>query len=117
MRKILTPLLLLSSLLWATVAYGQAPKKVSKAEALSAITSKVPPEYPAVAKQLRIEGAVDLEATVAEDGTVEDVAIVSGNPVLTKPAAAALKKWKFTPFTDGGKAVKAVAPVSMTFKM
>jgi protein TonB len=101
----------------ATVAYGQAPKKVSKAEALSAIASRVAPDYPAVAKQLRIEGAVELEATVAEDGSVDDVNIVSGNPILTKAAAMALKKWKFTPFTDGGKPVKAIAPISMTFKM
>jgi len=117
MRKRSTPLLLLCSLLLATVAYGQAPKKITKPEALSAIASRTPPEYPAVAKQLRIEGSVELEATVAEDGTVEEVTIVSGNPVLTKPAAAALKKWKFTPFTEGGKAIKVVAPISMTFKM
>jgi len=117
MRQTFTRLFLLMSLVMVTVAYGQAPKKVSKSEALGAIASKVAPEYPPVAKQLRIEGTVELEATVAEDGSVEDVNIVSGNPVLTKPAATALKRWKFTPFTDGGKPVKAVAPVSMTFKM
>jgi len=108
---------LFSLLALATVAYGQAPKKVSKAEAVSAIASKTAPEYPPVARQLRIEGAVELEATVAEDGTVEDVNIVSGNPVLTKPAAAAVKKWKFTPFTEGGKPVKTIAPIVLTFKL
>ena len=117
MRTKYASLLLLLPFVLATVAYGQAPKKVSKGEALTNVASKVAPEYPPVAKQLRIEGSVELEATVAEDGSVEDVAIVSGNPVLTKPAVAALKKWKFTPFTDGGKPVKAVAPVSMAFKM
>jgi outer membrane biosynthesis protein TonB len=42
---------------------------------------------------------------------------VSGNPVLTQPAADAVKKWKFAPFTSDGKAVKALLPVSMSFKM
>jgi protein TonB len=54
---------------------------------------------------------------VAENGTVEVVNIVSGNPVLTKPASEALKHWKFTPFQIEGKPAKAVAPVSITFKL
>jgi protein TonB len=102
----------------ATVLFGQnAPKKVTPAEAMGAVSSKVQPEYPPIAKQLRIEGRVELEAVVAENGTVEEVTVKSGNPVLTKPAAAAVKKWKFTPFTEGGKAVKALAPVSLAFKL
>jgi protein TonB len=97
---------------------GQSsPKKLTKAEAISAASSKVQPDYPPVAKQLRIEGTVELQAVVAENGTVEDVTIVSGNPVLTRPAATALKKWKFNPFTEGGKPVKALAPVAMNFKL
>jgi protein TonB len=117
MRIRITALLIWCPLMFLTsVAYGQA-KKVSKAEAMANITSKSAPEYPPVARQLRIEGNVELEATVSETGTVEEVTIVSGNPVLTKPAAEALKRWKFTPFTEGGKPVKALAPVSMAFKL
>jgi protein TonB len=70
-----------------------------------------------MAKQLKIEGAVELEAVVTESGTVEKVNIVSGNPVLTRPAADAVKKWKFAPFTADGKVVKALVPISMSFKM
>jgi len=94
-----------------------APKKVSKAEGLNSVTTKVAPEYPAIANQLKIEGPVELEAVVAENGTVEKVNIVSGNPVLTRPAVEAVKKWKYAPFTSEGKTVKAVVPVSLTFKM
>jgi protein TonB len=81
------------------------------------VTTKVPPEYPVIAKQLKIEGAVELEAIVAESGVVEKVNIVSGNPVLTRPASDALKKWKFAPFTSDGKPVKAIVPVGLSFKM
>jgi periplasmic protein TonB len=100
------------------VVFAQdAPKKVSKSEGLNAVTAKVSPEYPAIAKQLKIEGAVELEAIVAENGTVEKVTIVSGNPVLTRPAVEAVKKWKYAPFTSEGKTVKAAVPVSLSFKM
>jgi periplasmic protein TonB len=102
---------------FAQDAPKDAPKKVSKTEGLNAVTSKVSPEYPAIAKQLKIEGAVELEALVTESGTVEKVNILSGNPVLTRPASDAVKKWKFAPFTADGKAVKALVPVSMSFKM
>ncbi|MEO8591870.1 MAG: energy transducer TonB [Candidatus Solibacter sp.] len=98
-------------------AAEDTPKKVSKAEGLNAVTSKVPPEYPAMAKQLKIEGAVELEVLVSETGAVEKVNIVSGNPVLTRPASDAIRKWKFAPFSAEGKIVKALVPVSMTFKM
>ena len=93
------------------------PKKVTRTEGLNAATTKVQPEYPAMAKQLKIEGSVELEAVVAENGTVEKVNIVSGNPVLTRPAAEAVKRWKFAPFTADGKTVKALVPISMNFKM
>jgi protein TonB len=90
---------------------------VSRAEAVSAAVTKVQPDYPPMARQLRIEGSVNLEAVVAETGTVEKVNIVTGNPVLTRPSAEALKKWQFKPFTTGGKPVRALAPVTFTFKL
>jgi len=104
--------------LMTAVLFAQdAPKKVSKLDGLNNATTKVQPDYPAMAKQLKIEGPVELEAIVGENGVVEKVNIVSGNPVLTKPAVDAVKKWKFSPFTEGGKVVKAAVPVSMNFKL
>jgi protein TonB len=91
-------------------------KKLTRAEAQSAVVSKVEPEYPAMARQLKMVGEVDLEAVVKEDGTVEKVNIVDGNPVLTKAGAEALMKWKFKPAMADGKPVKAVAPVTFSFK-
>jgi protein TonB len=106
-------------LLFALAAAGfceDGAKKLTRAEALSAAVSKVEPEYPPFARQLKISGEVDLEAVVAEDGSVEKVNVVSGNPVLTKAGAEALVKWKFKPVVADGKPVKALAPVSFSFK-
>lgn len=95
----------------------EAAKKVTRSEALNAVQSRVEPEYPSIAKQLKVQGVVELEALVGENGKVEDVKIVSGNAVLTAPATAALKKWKFAPFTADGRAVKALAPVNFNFHL
>ena len=73
-------LVALAALFLSTGLAQEAPKKVTKAEGLNAVTTKVPPDYPPIARQLKIEGAVELEAVVTETGAVEKVNIVSGNP-------------------------------------
>jgi TonB family protein len=103
---------------WTALVSGEdSLKKLTKAEAVKAAVSKVNPDYPDVARQLKMQGMVQLEAVISEDGSVAEVRIVSGNPVLTKAASQAVKKWKFAPVTEDGKAVKAVAPVELSFKL
>jgi protein TonB len=109
--------LIILLVLGAAVLFGQGPlKKVTRAEAINGVTSKSQPDYPAMARQLKIEGTVELDAVITETGAVEDVSIVSGNPILTKPAAEAVKKWKFAPFLQDGKPVRASAPITIVFK-
>jgi periplasmic protein TonB len=117
MLKRLTGTFMVLYAIGGTFALGQStPKKISRAEAMNAATTRPQPEYPPMARQLKIEGTVELEAVVSETGAVEDVIISSGNPVLTKPAAEAVKKWKFAPFIQDGKPVKALAPLTINFK-
>ena len=92
-------------------------KKISQHEATEAATRKVQPEYPAVAKQLHIQGVAEVEAVISEDGNVEHVKTVSGSPVLTKAASEALMKWKFKPFTEDGKPIKVAVTLSFTFNL
>jgi periplasmic protein TonB len=101
----------------ASALVAQEPKKVTRSDALSAAVSKPQPGYPAMAKQLKLQGVVELEALIDESGKVEQVKIVTGNPIFTAPSAAALKAWKFTPFTSEGKPVKALAPVEFAFHL
>ncbi len=90
---------------------------VSQAEAVKAAKERPAPEYPPMARQLHLEGAVQVEARIAENGVVEEVKPLTGNAVLMSAAVAAMKKWKFTPFVSDGKPTKAVADMSFTFKM
>jgi len=64
---------------------------------------------------LRLSGPVGLDVVIAEDGTVEAVTLVSGNPVLGKMAMEAIKKWRFTPFKSDGKAIKVIGQITITF--
>lgn len=99
----------------AVSLFGQDAIRVAEGAAIKNAVKKVEPEFPAMARQLRISGRVQMEVHVDADGNVESVKAVSGNPLLTNSASTALKKWKFNPFTADGKAVKAVASISFDF--
>lgn len=90
-------------------------RKITQAEALSAAVTRVQPDYPELARQLKIAGSVDIDVTIGENGAVEAVTPVSGNPVLTKPAVEALRKWKFKPFLQGGAPCKAEVVLKIGF--
>lgn len=61
------------------------------------IKSKVVPEYPAIARQLHLDGKVKVQVTISADGRVTDTKVIGGHPVLAQAAVAALKKWRFEP--------------------
>jgi periplasmic protein TonB len=59
------------------------------------VKTTVKPEYPAVARQMRITGTVRLEATVAADGKVRETKVLGGSPLLVQEATTAVKKWRY----------------------
>ncbi len=91
--------------------------RVSDAEAKKAAQQMVSPEYPVMAKQMRISGRAVVEAHIDTDGKVDKVEPVSGNPLLTSAAVSAVKKWKFSPFQSAGKPTRAVTALSFEFKI
>jgi len=101
----------------ASLAPAQTVKHVSTEEALSAATSKPIPEYSPMARQLKVQGNVLVNAYISEDGKVERIESVSGNPMLVRCAEDALRHWKFAPFMEDGKPVKAVASLTFSFKL
>jgi protein TonB len=106
-----------SSLLALAFATGLSGEvHVGMQDAIKAATVKPQPEYTAVAKQMKVAGKVELEVTINTDGTVENAKAVNGNPLLTASAVAAVKRWKFTPFTSNGQATKAVTSLIFEFK-
>jgi TonB family protein len=55
------------------------------------------PDYPALARKMRITGTVKVTALVGTDGLVRDVQVHGGNPVLVQEVENTLKKWKYVP--------------------
>jgi TonB family protein len=107
---ILASLLTFGSLMNAEV-------RVTTPDALKAAVKKAPPEYPPMARQLKIGGRVEVDVVIDADGNVESVKVLSGNAMLTPGVVSAVKKWKFTPFTQEGAPSKAVAALDFDFKM
>ena len=59
------------------------------------VTAKVAPAYPELARRMRLQGTVKIEAVVKPNGTVKSTRVLGGNPVLVDAATEAVNKWKF----------------------
>ena len=94
---------------------AQADIAVSEVEAKKAIIKKVTPNYPPIARQMKLSGRVELTVTIDEDGGVESAKIRNGNPILGGSAVMATKQWKFSPFMAQGKASKATTVITFDF--
>src|ERR1700720_4612991 len=61
------------------------------------IVSRVNPVYPSVARTMRLQGIVRVEAVIAADGSVKTMEVKGGHPVLVEAAHAAIMEWKWVP--------------------
>jgi protein TonB len=91
--------------------------RVSESEAKRLVVSRVEPQYPPMARQMKVTGRVQVDAYIEPDGSVEKVQVVNGNPILGNAAVAAVKQWKFIPYKAGGTPARAVAGFAFDFKM
>jgi protein TonB len=100
-------------------AVAKAPDRQETivAEATLQRIGKVEPIYPQRALEQLVSGWVELQFTVASDGTVHDVVVVDSQPRVTfdKSAIAALRRWRYTPVMRDGIAVPQRAHVRMRF--
>lgn len=78
----------------AKADYGSSDQR---AEAPRQLRFKIPPEYPTIAREMKLKGAVQIEALVERDGTVKEVKVLGGHPLLADAVARAVKQWKYEP--------------------
>lgn len=97
----------------------ETPSPVTPPRADAAYLSNPPPDYPAEARRLGQEGRVLLRVLVAADGHAQDVSIDQGCgfPLLDDAAAAAVRRWRFTPGRRGDTAVAAWVLIPIFFKL
>ncbi|WP_031387188.1 energy transducer TonB [Desulfonatronum thiodismutans] len=82
--------------------------------------SQVPPQYPVRARRQGISGWVRLEFVVNPDGSVRDVSVVEAEPregIFDQEAVRALSRWRFHPQMQDGKAVPAIATITIVFNL
>jgi protein TonB len=77
----------------------------------------VPPKYPSEAGQARIEGTVVLVAVIGRDGSVQDVRVESGLPMLAQAAVNAVKQWRYKPYMFNGEPVEVDSRITINFAL
>jgi TonB family protein len=73
------------------------------------------PAYPPMARQAGISGTVVLKADISATGTVENVRVLSGQPMLTSAASDAVKRWRYKPYIENGEPVPVQTQVTVPF--
>jgi protein TonB len=79
--------------------------------------SLVPPVYPVLAKKARVQGTVIMEATVTAEGTVDEIHVMSGNPLLIQAAIDCLKQWRYEPTYLNGEPVPVILTAKINFEL
>jgi len=90
---------------------------VSQGVSQGLLLKKVQPKYPPNALHMRVEGAVQLMATISKDGDISAVKILSGEPQLAHAALDAVKQWKYKPYLLNGEPVEIQTQITVNFKL
>jgi periplasmic protein TonB len=91
--------------------------RVSTGVATGLLIRKVTPNYPQLAKQARIQGAVVLQADISKDGTIQNLQLISGHPMLAPAAIEAVKQWRYKPYLLNGEPVAVETQVVVNFSL
>jgi protein TonB len=79
------------------------------------LSRPVEPNYPLLAKQMKIQGAVVLAVLIGRDGNIQHLNVLSGPTILSAAAREAVKQWRFRPYLQSGQAVETEARITVNF--
>src|SRR3984893_14306104 len=91
--------------------------RVSTGVATGLLIKKVTPNYPQLAKQARIQGTVVLQAEISKDGTIQNLQLISGHPMLAPAAIEAVRQWRYKPYLLNGEPVAVETTVQVNFSL
>jgi TonB family protein len=91
--------------------------KVSQGVSEGLLVKRVQPVYPAQARQMRVQGPVQLQATISKDGAITNVKVMSGSPQLSRAAVDAVKQWKYKPYYLNNEPVEIQTQIIVNFKL
>ena len=99
----------------ASSAVPKLTAQVAKTWTGGVLLRRVAPVYPAAARTQGLEGAVELRVLIKKDGSIDNIRVVNGNPILAKAAVDAVKAWRYDPFKADGVPSDREASVTLNF--
>ena len=81
------------------------------------LIKEIKPTYPPLALQARISGTVRLEGIIGPDGTVQDLKVISGHPLLREEAIKAAKQWRYQPGSLNGVPIAVTTTMDVNFAL
>jgi len=79
------------------------------------IIYRVQPSYPPIARQARVQGTVELRAIISKAGTIENLVVVSGHPMLVKSAIEAVRQWRYRPYLLNNEPIEVETEITVNF--
>jgi protein TonB len=93
------------------------PVRVATGVAEANLIRKVMPVYPALAKSARVQGTVEFTAIISKEGTIENLQLVHGHPLLVQAAKNAVLQWRYRPTLLNGEPVEVVTDIVVHFML
>ena len=91
--------------------------RISQGVTQGLLLKRVQPAYPHQAMQMRIQGAVQLQATINKQGSISSVKVLSGDAILARAAVEAVNQWKYKPYFLNGEPVDIQTQITVNFKL
>jgi protein TonB len=93
------------------------PLRVSEGVQGARLTFGPHPAYPQIAIAARSQGTVKLEAIIAADGSIRNLRVISGPPLLVNAARDAVWQWRYHPTLLNGVAVEVLTEIDVNFTL
>ena len=99
----------------ASTVVSAADRVQLSPQTAQSVSLSVPPDYPLLARQMKVQGAVNLQALISRDGTIQELQVLSGPGILATAAREAVKQWRFKPYILNGEPVETQARITVNF--
>ena len=99
----------------ANVTSNAAEHMQISANASDIVSRPIRPNYPLLARQMKVQGSVILQALIGKDGIIQNLRVVSGPHILASAAQDAVRQWHFKPHFQGSEAVETEAKITVNF--
>jgi periplasmic protein TonB len=93
------------------------PFPISGGVSQGLLIQQVRPAYPAMAIAAHVQGAVVLSAVISHGGTIENLRLVSGHPLLVPAAVDAVRQWRYRPYLLNGEPVEVETQITVNFTL